>query len=120
MFCSTSVPVKPSATTIAPSGLAVPNPSMATPLIVALFACTCRPIASPPASRISTSGAATWDSARPSTPTVPPVPNAPVLVSPTLSVCVVPSIVVPVSVIAGSAVVGEISATPAVSIRNSL
>ena len=59
---------------------------------------------SPP---ISTSGPATVPSARPSTPTVPPVPSTTALVLPTFAVWVVPSTDVFAAVMAGRSVTGR-------------
>jgi len=63
-------------------------------------------------STIWISGRATVGRARASTPTLPPAPSLPGLVSPMVAAWVVPSITVPARVIGGRAVAGAMVKTP--------
>ena len=83
-----------------------------------LLACTSSPTLSPAPSAIWTSGFGMALSVRASTPTVPPAPCVPALVSPTLNVWVVPSRIVCGALAparTGSRVDTPIAATPPVS-----
>ena len=100
------------------SPFASPKPWIARPRTTALAAAVpwiSSPLLFVPESpRISTSGPATVPSARPSTPTVPPVPSVTLLVLPTFAVWVVPSTDVSAAVMAGRSVTPSvITATPA-------
>ena len=84
--------LEPPSTFTPASPFAFPKPWIARPRTTASSAWISSPLLFvPELPLISTSGPATVPSARPSTPTVPPVPSTTALVLPTFAVWVVPS-----------------------------
>ena len=109
---STVVPSAPACTRTA-----IVNPYTDRPRISASVAVTSRPVASVVVPCSCTSGRPARGNARPAVPTVPPVPSRPALVSPTLTVCVVPSTTTPAFAIAGSTLPDTVTATTPSALR---